>query len=310
MLLTMKELLDEANKNNYAVAAPNVTNEFDARAVIAAAEEMKAPIILDVGPLQSPDFVLTGKYMCELANETDIPVALHLDHGGSVTGAKGNERVLHDMMRAIMGGFTSVMVDRSCLPFEENVRQVAEMTHIAHSVGVTVESELGHVDDACKDRDERTSGLTDPAFAAEFVSRTGIDCLAVSIGNAHGTYTQLPVMDFARLAEIKEATSIPLVMHGGSGSGDENLYRVCRSGINKVNIYHDLCTAACMAVKNADISGNGSSAFWTMVQDAIRKRTCELIKLFGSDGKAWTPSKTAVPQKEKLFSSITKIGSL
>ena len=135
MLVTMKEILDRASAENYGVAAPNVNTELDARCALEAAEELNAPIILDVGGTANPDIVFYGSFLTRLADASSVPVAINLDHGGSY----------EEVMSALRAGFTSVMVDRSVLPYEENVKEVSEIVKIAHAMGVSVEAELGHV---------------------------------------------------------------------------------------------------------------------------------------------------------------------
>lgn len=278
MLYTMAELLKHANEENYAVAAPNVQSEIDARACIEAAEELNAPIILDFAYFHTKDIDISGRYLCEIARKTRIPVALNQDHGGCFEHA----------IAAIRAGYTSIMVDRSTLPFEENVAQVAELVKVAHAVGVSVEAELGHVGNASDSADEISSGLTEPAKALEFIQRTGIDCLAVAIGTAHGLYKSTPHLDFDRLAEIKSYTgNFPLVLHGGSGSGDEALRKVCTMGINKVNIFSDACAEANKYVLDAAAAGKPSKGVWGYAKEGYKACMKKYIELFGGAGKAW-----------------------
>ena len=183
MLVTMKEILLRANKGGYAVAAPNVCSELDARGALEAAEELNAPVILAVAGTAHPDMVFFGRYLTELCARSKVPAAINLDHGTEYAQA----------IRAIRAGFTSIMIDRSTLPFEENVREVSELVKVAHSVGVTVEAELGHVGQGQSYDDDRDAGLTDPNQAKEYIERTGVDCLAVAIGTAHGAYKGVPL---------------------------------------------------------------------------------------------------------------------
>ena len=283
MLVTMKEILDHANKGYYGVPAPNVGGEREARAAIEAAEELNSPIIIDVGYSAHPDLIFFGEYLCKLANQSTVPVAVNLDHGGHASVA-----LLRDPITALRAGFTSIMVDRSMFPYEENLRMVAEIVPIAHAVGVSVEAELGHVGSG--DNPDATSVLTDPAEALDYIQRTGVDCLAVSIGSAHGAYAShiTPKIDFDRLHEIKKGTNeFPLVMHGGSGTGDENLHRACHEGINKVNICNELLQYAGRALKEADLSGNGAYKLWDILVTAWKDRLKFQIENFGSAGKAW-----------------------
>ena len=277
MLLTMEELLEQASQNNYAIAAPNVSSELDARAALEVAEELNSPVILDIATVSTPDLVFAGKYISELCKMAKVPTALNLDHGLKFDHA----------IQAIRGGFTSVMVDRSMLPFEENVAQVREIVKIAHAVGVSVEAELGHVGSGSNvnDSEER---LTDPLMAARFIQETGVDCLAVAIGTAHGAYKKAPKLDFDRLIAIKAACGrFPLVLHGSSGSGDENIKRACQLGINKVNIANELFQGACNKLLAADLSGNGAYELWNLAKEGYKETLRNRMQLYGCVGKAW-----------------------
>ena len=268
MLVTMKEMLDRASKENYGVAAPNVAHELDARAVLQAAEMMNAPIILDVAYGATPDIIFYGKYLTQLAEKAAVPVAINLDHGGTY----------QEGVAAIAAGFTSIMVDRSTLPYEENVAEVKELVKVAHALGVSVEAELGHVGQGASYAADRDAGLTKPEEAVKYIEDTGIDMLAVAVGTAHGEYVGTPHIDFDRLVEIKKATNgFPLVLHGGSGSGDENLKKACQLGINKVNIYTDLAKAAVRQINEDGIPG----MIWNSITNGIVKQISYYIELFG-----------------------------
>ena len=274
MLVTMKEMLDRASKENYGVAAPNVAHELDARAVLQAAEMMNAPIILDVAYGATPDIIFYGKYLTQLAEKAAVPVAINLDHGGTY----------QEGVAAIAAGFTSIMVDRSTLPYEENVAQVKDLVKVAHALGVSVEAELGHVGQGASYAADRDAGLTKPEEAVKYIEDTGIDMLAVAVGTAHGEYVGTPHIDFDRLVEIKKATNgFPLVLHGGSGSGDENLKKACQLGINKVNIYTDLAKAAIRQIEEDKIPG----MIWNSITNGIVKQISYYIELFGGKDKAW-----------------------
>ena len=246
MYVTMKSILDVANRDNYGVMAVNSLNMEMARAVIEAAEEMHSPIIVQVGMNQMKRLAHPEEMVPmfkELANRVNVPVALNLDHGPSLDAVN----------MALHYGFSNVMIDASSLPFEENVRRSRIVTDIAHACGVSVEAELGHVGQAA-DGDGRTADMyTNVEQAVEFVERTGVDALAVAIGTAHGKYPEgyVPVLDFNRLAELKAALKMPLVLHGGSGSGEENLRKAVAGGINKINVATDAQAAAANAMKKA-----------------------------------------------------------
>ena len=277
MLVTMKELLTAAAKENYAVPAPNVASELDARAVIEAAEELRSPLILAVGFLANPDIVFFGSYLRRLAEAASVPIAIHLDHG----------KEFFQIIKAIQAGFTSVMYDCSTLPYEENIAKVKDVVRICHSVGITVEAELGHVGQGQQYEIDRNAALTQPEQAKYYIEETGVDCLAVAIGTAHGSYSGTPYLDFERLTAIKEVVGkeFPLVLHGGSGTGTEALHKVSSMGINKINIATDMYRAACNCIKETDFKGNYYGMYKTM-QAAVKQQALELIDLFGSKGKA------------------------
>lgn len=287
----MKEILDRASTENYGVAAPNVYSELDARAYIEAAEELNAPLIIDILANTSRDMVQLGQIVGMLAAKSRVPVAINLDHGGPVC----------DVYAAIRGGFTSVMIDRSTLPFRQNAEEVKAVVEAAHAVGLSVEAELGHVGDAGNYETDRAAALTVPADAVEFIAYTGVDCLAVSIGTAHGIYAngQKPYLDFERLAEIKKAVgNFPLVLHGSSGTDDVSLSRACAMGINKVNIFGELCQAASEAVQAADLSGNNAYQVYNIARDAGKEKLKEKIRLYGSAGKAWRAAAQGLTRSE------------
>ncbi|MBU9734991.1 class II fructose-bisphosphate aldolase [Diplocloster agilis] len=288
MLVTMKEILDHANTENYGVAAPNFFCEVDARAALEAAEDLNAPIILDISYKNSMDIIFTGSYVLRLAEQAKVPVALNLDHGQNLTHA----------VTAIRAGFTSMMIDRSMLDFEENVRQVKKLVEIAHSVDMSVEAELGHVGKGERYQSKDCGKLTDPEDAKRFVEQTGVDCLAVSIGTAHGSYQGEPRIDFERLSRIKERVAVPLVIHGASGTGRDKLAEACRLGINKVNINNDLLQAAYEEIIAHDMSGNGAYGLWKHLKNGYKQRLMEYIQLFGGAGKAWQSNQHGLIRKE------------
>lgn len=232
MIVSMASILKEAKKNKYGVAAPNVYNDISVKACFEVADKLKAPIILDCAGLPFLEEVanLTRFYERKFPN---VVVALNLDHGGPY----------EEIIAAIRYGFSSVMIDRSTAPFEENVREVKEITKIAHAVGVSVEAELGHVGQGFEYAETRNAGLTDKGKALEFIERTGVDCLAVAVGTSHGAYKGEPHLEFELLADLSKAIKEPLVLHGGSSTGDENLKKAVELGIQKVNLFTDLSTA-------------------------------------------------------------------
>lgn len=238
MLVTSKELFKVARKNNFAIPATNFVDQGSIKAYIEVAEKLNLPIILAYAEVHN-DFlsfdeaVYLGKYYGEKAK---IPAVLHFDHGTT------KELII----RAIDEGFKSVMIDASMDSFEDNVKKTSEIVEYAHLKGVVVEAEIGHVGggEGYKSNDNSGNIYTTVEEAKKFVELTNVDSLAISIGTAHGAYKGKPVIDFDRLKEIRNAINTPLVLHGGSSSGDYNLGRCATEGISKINIYTDLVTAA------------------------------------------------------------------
>lgn len=235
MYVSMKDMLQHASEHKYAVMAVNCINYEQAKAICQAAAEEKSPVIIDIAPRQMkvhaiPEVMVP--MIKALAEPLDVPVALNLDHGAE----------FEDITRCLKAGYSSVMIDASSYEFEENIRRTQLVSALAHGYGASVEAELGHVGQAAAG-DGRTADMyTNVGMAKEFVERTHCDCLAVAIGTAHGKYPEgfVPQLDFERLAELKEALQMPLVLHGGSGAGEENIRRVVELGINKINVCTDL----------------------------------------------------------------------
>ena len=241
MLVNMNELMKDANAKGYAVGAFNATNLESLTAVIAAAEETGHGIILNHAEVHFPlmPLELIGPIMVDLAKKASVPVCVHLDHG----------TCLETCMKAIRIGFTSVMLDASANDYEANVRDTAIICRLAHSVGVTVEAELGHifssdigvnkgaVQETLDSFDSVDDVYTDPDMAKDFVERTGVDALAIAFGTAHGVYQIKPKLDLDRISLIKEKIDIPLVMHGGSGLSKEEFQTAIKNGIRKINYY-------------------------------------------------------------------------
>ncbi len=275
MLVTMAEILRHANANSYAVPAPNVFSDLDGRACIEAAEELNSPLILDVASPAVPDLVGLGHVLTQLAQKASVPIAIHLDHGTR----------FEEVMQAVRGGFTSVMMDCSKLSYAANVERVRAVVDAVSPLGISVEAELGCVGQGSSY--DSGDGLTNPLDAKKFMDETGIDALAVAIGTAHGSYAGTPKLDFDRLARIKELTQAPLVLHGSSGTGEENISKACRLGINKVNVCIDILHAVSAAVQGADLSGNHAYEVWEIARSAVRKEVRHQIEMTGSAGKTW-----------------------
>ena len=281
MLVSLKEILADALKNRYAVGFFNAVDVEQARSVINTAEEMRSPIIVGTAEVLLPATPLNGvaEYLLPMAQKARVPVCVHFDHGLSFSRC----------IEAIKLGFTSVMYDCSVDPYEQNVAKVAEMVKICHSIGITVEGELGHVGD-----NEGSGKLmnpsdyfTDPDTAADFVERTGIDALAVAVGNAHGDYKLPPKLDFERITAISDVTGIPLVLHGGSGLSDDDFPEAIKRGISKVNIFTDIDRAGKKGIEKGLAAGAQSlSALMPYMLDAMRAVTKNKIELFGSANRA------------------------
>lgn len=231
-LVTSREMLLDAQKGGYAVGAFNVENMEMVKAVIAAAEELRAPVMLQTTPSTIKYGTLetyVGIVRAEAARAS-VPVALHLDHGSSFNLA----------VRAVKEGYTSIMIDGSGLSFEDNIDVTRRVVAVAEPNDIPVEAELGKVGGKEDDLEAEADTNTDPAQAAEFVERTGVSSLAVAIGTAHGFYVGTPVLDKERLSEIRKVVDIPLVLHGASGLSEEDVSDCVKRGICKVNFATEL----------------------------------------------------------------------
>ncbi|GGP11804.1 ketose-bisphosphate aldolase [Oceanobacillus neutriphilus] len=285
MLITGKEMLDVARKNKFAVPAFNAGSGQLLTGVMEAAEELQSPFIMAIHPDELS--FLKDSFVSQVhheINNTKLPITLHLDHGAT------HKQVIH----AIQLGFSSVMIDSSHLPFEENIETTKKIVEIAHSVGVSVEAELGTIGDTGNSAEGGASDIiyTDPNKAQEFVERTNIDSLAVAIGTAHGIYPKdrKPKLRIDILEEMKDKVEIPLVLHGGSSNPDEEISRSVGLGISKINISSDIKIS--FTNKLREILNNGDSQIRepnVMYPDCIEatKTTAkEKINLFKSSNKA------------------------
>lgn len=245
MLVTSKELFKKAQEGKFAIPAPNFIDLESLRWHVETAERHNLPLILALAEahigenITLEDAALVGK---KYAEEAKVPVVLHLDHGTTPEVIK----------KAIDLGFSSVMIDASQDTFEENVRKTKEIIDYAHPKGVVVEAEIGHVGagENYENHETSDSQYTTVEEAKKFAEETGVDSLAISIGTAHGMYKGIPEINFDRLKEIAAAVDTPLVLNGGSSSGDENLNRCATNGITKINIFSDLLVAAKEEIDN------------------------------------------------------------
>lgn len=277
MLVTMKELVQDARKRNYGVGFFNTFDVEMAMGVISAAEKMNAPVMIGTAEVLLPacDMDLAFQLLHFAASRAKVPVALHLDHGYTPECVK----------RAIDLGYTSVMYDMSSFAYEENVAGLKEMTDYAHKKGVSVEGELGHV--VFDVQGDVGDIYTRPEDVEDFVARTDVDALAIAIGTAHGVYKTAPKLDLERLRAIRKVTDIGLVLHGGSGLSDDDFRNVVRDGIQKVNVYTDISYAGTQAAYDMVKAGDKAIEHVSVaVREAIERATMEKLKLFGCEGKA------------------------
>ena len=250
MLVNSAAMLAEAKKKRYAVVAANFFDIDSARCFVTAAEEEQRPLILafaqvhhDTGILSLEEAALIGKYYAE---KVSTPVVLHLDHGT-------DEAFIEKAMQL---GFSSVMLDASMDSFEKNVERTKAVVQAAHKLAISVEAEIGHVGTGSEYNglDDSDSVYTTPDEAVRFAELSGVDSLAISVGTAHGVYKNnvKPEIQFERLHEIDSLVSIPLVLHGGSGTGDDNLSRCAHEGISKINVFTDFLKGGYKGIKEAD----------------------------------------------------------
>lgn len=281
MLVNMKEMLGNAQRERYGIGFFNAVNVEMARAVIETAEELRAPVIVGTAEVLLPAMSLerVAEYLIPMAEKASVPVAVHYDHG----------LTFDKCMEALKLGFTSVMYDCSTAPYEENLSRVAEMVRICRAMGATVEGELGHVGDneGAGKLENPSDYYTDPAVAADFVRRTGVDALAVAVGNAHGAYRFPPKLDFERITAIRETAGIPLVLHGGSGLSDGDFREAVCRGVCKINIFTDLDRAGKAGIEKGLREGAGSMMGLIPHEIAAMKEVVRnKIGLFGSAGRA------------------------
>ncbi len=279
--VTSEKMLLDAQKGGYAVGAFNVENMEMVMAVIAAAEELRAPLMLQTTP-STVKYAGLDLYLANVktaAERASVPVCMHLDHGDSFELA----------MRALRVGYSSIMIDGSHSVFEENIAVTKAVADVCRPSGIPVEAELGKVGGKEDDLDGGNGGYTDPQEAKEFAERTGIGSLAVAIGTAHGVYKGEPKLDLDRLAEIRKVVSIPLVLHGASGLSEEAVAESIKRGICKVNFATELRIAYTEGVK--EFLGQNPDAFdpkkygktaMEHVKEIVKLR----IRMCGCDGKA------------------------
>ena len=280
-LVTSEKMLLDAQKRGYAVGAFNCENMEMVKAIIAAAEELRAPVMLQTTPstVRYASLDMFAAMVAAQAKTAAVPVCLHLDHGISFELA----------VQAINAGYTSVMIDGSKLPFDENVAVSRRVADVAAAVGIPCEAELGKVGGKEDDLVAVADTNTDPMEARAFVERTGVTSLAVAIGTAHGFYVGTPVLDKARLSEIRKVVDIPLVLHGASGLTDADVRDCVSRGICKVNFATELrkaFTDACRRVAEDDPKAFDPKVFCKAGMAAVKALVMNRMKVCGCDGKA------------------------
>lgn len=280
-LVTSEKMLLDAKKDGYAVGAFNVENMEMVKAVIAAAEELNAPVMLQTTPSTVKYGTLetfAGIVKAEAA-KTKIPVCLHLDHGNSFELA----------VQAMKAGYTSVMIDGSHEDFENNIAVTKKVVDVANAFGIPVEAELGKVGGKEDDLEADADTNTDPQEAKEFVERTGVSSLAVAIGTAHGFYVGTPVLDKPRVSAIKEVVDVPLVLHGASGLSEEDVRECVERGMCKVNFATELRVAYTGAVKKLleeKPETFDPKKLGVVAMEAVKEQVIARMKMCGCDGKA------------------------
>jgi len=277
MLVNMNDVLLPAKEGHYGVGFFNAVNVEMARAIIETAEELRAPVMVGTAEILLPAMSLerVAEYLIPMAQKASVPVCVHYDHG----------LTFEKCMEALKLGFTSIMYDCSTADYETNAAKVAEMVRICHAMNVTVEGELGHVGDneGAGKLGNPSDYFTDPEIAADFVGRTGIDSLAVAVGNAHGDYKFPPKLDFARIAAIAGSTGLPLVLHGGSGLSDSDFRTAVEKGICKINIFTDIDKAGKAGIEEGLSAGAATMmALIPYEIEAMKRVVRNKMELFGS----------------------------
>jgi fructose-bisphosphate aldolase class II len=244
---------------------------------ISAAEELRAPIIIGTAEVLLPhgELQLIAPSILHAARRASVPVAVHYDHG----------LTFDRCIEALKLGFSSIMFDGSLGDVEQNLKETREIVRIAHSMGVAVEGEIGHVGEASNSDNDQEDLYTTPEEAISFVEQTGVDALAISIGTAHGPYESKPKLDIERLKSIRQALDTPLVLHGGSGLSDDDFKQAVAKGISKINIFTDINAAFAQTAAKMYKPGMGQTDLMPAVKQAVKEATMEKIKLFGAAGR-------------------------
>ena len=277
MLVNLDYVLKDAQKNGYGVGLFNTTDTDMLEAVISAAEELRAPVIIGTAEvlLLNGELKLIAPSIIAAAKRATVPVVVHYDHG----------LTFDRCMEALKLGFSSIMFDGSAGDYEKNIADTREIVKIAHSFGATVEGEIGHVGQADAGDNDASDMYTKVEEALDYANATGVDALAVSIGTAHGAYKSKPKLDLKRLNDIHKALPVPLVLHGGSGLTDDDFRNSIKNGIAKVNIFTDLCLAGNRAMEKGLAEGKAYLDIRNMKVDEIKEEVKKKMLVFGCNGR-------------------------
>ena len=279
MLVNMKDLLGKAQKDEYAVGSFSVANMEMVLGVLQAAEETQSPVILQIAEVrlrQSP-LALIGPLMVAAARAANVPVAVHFDHG----------LTLEAIAQALEIGFTSVMFDGSHLPLEDNISKTLETVSLAKKYSAAVEAEIGSVGGSEDGSEDIAINCTSPAQALEFTRRTGVDALAIAIGNAHGNYKQTPHLRFDILESVRSLVDVPLVLHGGTGISPDDFVRCRKTGIKKINIATATFDSVAKSVRESYADGK-IKGYYDLQAAEVRGaylNAMKHIEIFGCAGK-------------------------
>lgn len=280
---SFKEVLTDGLKNGYAVGQFNVNNLEFLQAIIETAEEERSPVILGVseGAMKYMNIEYTVAMCKAAAEKVNVPVILHLDHGSSY----------EVVLKCIRAGFSSIMIDASHYPLEENIAKTKQVVHACHTLGIDVEGELGRIGGVEDDIsvDDKDATLARPEEAVRLVQEAGIDALAPAIGSAHGMYKGDPVLDFDRLATIRDMTGVPLVLHGGSGIPDGDIRKAISLGVSKINVNTENQVAFTNKIREILAAKEDlfdPRKYLGPAREAIKEVVREKIRLFGSNNRA------------------------
>ena len=274
MLVNLQQIMKDAEAKGYAVPAFNVYNMETVMGVISAAEELKAPVIMQfysrLATTGVADYL--APIILKAAEKASVPVCMHLDHGAGLVPAASS----------LKNGATGIMVDYSGLPFDENIEKTAKVVEILKEINVGVEGEIGHIGKAA---DGVPTDYTTVEEATKFVNETGVTCLAIAVGTAHGRYKQAPVLQIERIKQIKEKVNASLVLHGGSGVPDDQIRDAIKAGIRKINFGTDLCYSFLDKVFEVDRSIYAIDLFMTEPIKSVKAFAESKIKLLGADNR-------------------------